>query len=84
MTNLELIAHAKNAAENAYSPYSGFKVGAALLDADGNLFCGFIYDESLGMPEHDIPPGTRWQDVPEDWLCPDCGNGKSDFMMEEI
>lgn len=46
MTNLELIAHAKSAAENAYSPYSGFKVGAALLDADGNLFCGCNVENS--------------------------------------
>lgn len=31
------------------------------------LVCGFIYDESNGMPEDGIAPGTRWEDVPEDW-----------------
>lgn len=48
------------------------------------LFCGFIYDEAKGMPEHGIAPGTKWEDVPEDWACPDCGNDKSAFMMEEL
>jgi rubredoxin len=48
------------------------------------LFCGFIYEEAKGMPEHGIAPGTRWEDVPEDWECPDCGNDKAAFVMEEF
>ncbi len=48
------------------------------------LICGFIYDESLGMPEDNIAPGTRWEDIPDDWLCPDCGVGKQDFEMTEV
>ena len=43
------------------------------------VVCGFIYDEAEGLPDDGIPPGTRWEDIPEDWLCPDCGIGKSDF-----
>ncbi len=43
------------------------------------IVCGFIYDEAEGLPEEGIPPGTRWEDLPEDWLCPDCGVGKEDF-----
>ena len=35
--------------------------------------CGYIYDESLGDPEEGIAPGTAWEDIPEDWYCPDCG-----------
>ena len=46
--------------------------------------CGFIYDEAEGWPEDGIEPGTAWKDVPEDWLCPDCGTGKTDFQMLEI
>lgn len=46
--------------------------------------CGFIYDENKGMPEEGIEPGTRWEDVPEDWTCPDCGAPKTDFEMMEI
>jgi rubredoxin-NAD+ reductase len=48
------------------------------------LYCGYIYDEALGWPADGIPPGTRWEDVPEDWSCPDCGNGKSEFVMHEL
>jgi rubredoxin len=44
--------------------------------------CGFIYDEAVGSAEEGIAPGTRWADVPEDWICPDCGTEKSDFEME--
>ncbi|MES2203611.1 MAG: rubredoxin [Pseudomonadota bacterium] len=45
------------------------------------IVCGFIYDESLGLPEEGIAPGTRWQDIPEDWFCPECGVAKKDFDM---
>jgi rubredoxin len=45
------------------------------------LGCGFSYDEALGLPEHGLAPGTRWEDVPEDWVCPDCGTPKSGFEM---
>jgi rubredoxin len=48
------------------------------------LGCGFSYDEALGLPSHGIAPGTRWEDVPEDWVCPDCGTPKSGFEMVEI
>ncbi len=45
------------------------------------LICGFIYDEAIGWPEDGIPAGTYWEDVPENWFCPDCGAGKEDFEM---
>ena len=45
------------------------------------VVCGFQYDEANGMPEHDIASGTRWEDVPETWFCPDCGVGKAEFEM---
>ena len=48
------------------------------------FFCGFIYDEAMGMPEDGIPPGTRWENIPEDFICPDCGAAKGDFEMIEI
>ncbi|NLL00985.1 MAG: rubredoxin [Clostridiales bacterium] len=44
--------------------------------------CGYIYDEALGDPDSGVAPGTKWEDVPEDWVCPLCGVGKEDF--EEI
>jgi len=45
------------------------------------LLCGFVYNERDGWPEEGIPPGTRWEAVPEDWFCPDCGAIKSNFRM---
>lgn len=45
------------------------------------IVCGFIYDESLGRPEEGIVPGTRWEDVPDGWSCPECGAAKSDFEL---
>lgn len=48
------------------------------------LICGFIYDEAEGWPEDGIAPGTPWEEVPEDWVCPDCGASKEDFDMVPI
>jgi rubredoxin len=48
------------------------------------LVCNFIYDEAKGLPESGIVPGTRWEDIPENWVCPDCGVSKADFIMVEI
>ncbi len=47
------------------------------------IVCGLIYDEAKGWPDDGIAPGTKWEDVPEDWLCPDCGVGKEDFELLE-
>lgn len=44
--------------------------------------CGFDYDEAKGDPGSGIAPGTRWEDVPEDWVCPICGADKSMFKAE--
>ena len=48
------------------------------------VVCGIVYDEAKGWPEENIAPGTKWDDVPSDWLCPDCGVGKDAFEMVEI
>ena len=48
------------------------------------IVCGLIYDEELGWPDDGIEPGTKWEDVPDDWLCTECGVGKEDFDMIEI
>ncbi|MDB9866094.1 rubredoxin [Candidatus Thioglobus sp.] len=46
--------------------------------------CGWIYDETIGAPDEGISPGTRWEDIPNDWVCPLCGSCKEDFDMVEI
>jgi len=45
------------------------------------LICGWIYDEEAGLPDEGIAPGTRWEDVPMNWTCPECGARKDDFEM---
>ena len=44
--------------------------------------CGWIYDEAEGSPENGIEPGTKFADLPEDFVCPLCGAGKDDFSEE--
>jgi len=42
--------------------------------------CGYIYDPEQGDPEHGISPGTPFEDLAEDWVCPQCGVGKEFFQ----
>ena len=44
--------------------------------------CGYIYDEATGIPEADIAPGTKWEDLPDDWVCPICGATKAEFEKQ--
>jgi rubredoxin len=48
------------------------------------MLCAFTYDEAKGMPDEGVAAGTRWEDVPESWTCPDCAATKSDFEMAVI
>ncbi|MCR4661635.1 MAG: rubredoxin [Clostridia bacterium] len=41
--------------------------------------CGYVYDEEAGIPEEGIAPGTKFEDLPDDWTCPVCGMGKEEF-----
>ena len=45
------------------------------------VICGFVYDEEKGLPEEGIASGTLWENVPDDWECPECGVSKYDFEM---
>jgi rubredoxin len=46
------------------------------------LACTYVYDPEVGDPEHGVKPGTAFEDLPDDWVCPMCGVGKD--MFEEI
>jgi rubredoxin len=48
------------------------------------LICGYIYEEAAGDPEHGLPAGTKWSDVPMNWTCPECGARKEDFEMVQV
>jgi rubredoxin len=41
--------------------------------------CDYIYDPAEGDPDNDIAPGTPFEELPDDWTCPDCGAAKEDF-----
>lgn len=46
--------------------------------------CGYVYDEAAGIPDSDIAPGTKWEDIPEDWTCPLCGATKAEFKEQKV
>lgn len=43
--------------------------------------CGFVYDEEVGDPDSGLEPGTLFEDIPDDWVCPECGVDKSYFDL---
>ena len=68
---------APQARPHAAQPAREFRVWQCRL-------CAFVYDEALGMPEEGVAPGTRWENVPETWSCPDCSAAKADFDMQVL
>jgi len=53
--------------------------GARTMKKYKCLMCGYIYDPKAGDPDNGIEPGTAFEDLPDDWVCPDCGVGKEEF-----
>lgn len=45
--------------------------------------CGYIYDPEIGDPEHNVKPGTPFEDLPDDWVCPVCNAPKSQFVKKK-
>ena len=41
--------------------------------------CGYVYDEDKGDPDSNVGPGTKWENLPDDWVCPVCGAAKDQF-----
>ena len=46
--------------------------------------CGYVYDPQVGDPDGGIQPGTAFEDIPDDWVCPLCGASKSDFAAQDL
>ena len=44
--------------------------------------CGYVYDEDIGEPDNGIPPGTKWGELDDDYVCPVCGVDKDQFEAE--
>jgi rubredoxin len=47
------------------------------------LGCGWVYDPAEGLPDHGIPPGTPFEDLPQDFECPFCGAARNQFIIDE-
>ena len=45
--------------------------------------CGYIYDPAKGDPSNGVKPGTAFENLPDDWVCPECGAAKSEFEPVE-
>ena len=45
--------------------------------------CGYVYDPSVGDPDNGVVAGTKFEDLPDDWVCPVCGAPKEDFEKEK-
>jgi rubredoxin len=43
------------------------------------IMCGYIYDPAIGDPDNGVDPGTSFENLPAEWVCPDCGAGKDEF-----
>ena len=59
------------------------KQGAKTMAKYRCLMCGYIYDPEAGDPANGVQPGTAFEDLPDDWVCPDCGVGKDEFERLE-
>jgi len=47
------------------------------------MVCGYIYDPEVGDPDNGVHPGISFDDLPDDWICPECGAEKEEFEMVE-
>lgn len=47
------------------------------------IICGYVYDPQAGDPDYGIAPGTPFEDIPDDWVCPECGAAKDQFTIIE-
>jgi rubredoxin len=53
------------------------------MDKRECLVCGYIYDPELGNPDNNVEPGTPFEELPDEWVCPECGADKDEFEKVE-
>lgn len=56
--------------------------GEAIMERRACQFCGYLYDPEVGDSLGGIPPGTWFEELPEDWVCPECGATPDQFVLE--
>ncbi|GAI70657.1 unnamed protein product [marine sediment metagenome] len=64
-------------------PVAKLKEGVTNMKKYKCLMCGYIYDPEVGDPDNDVEAGTAFEDLPDDWVCPECGAGKDEFEPVE-
>jgi flavin reductase (DIM6/NTAB) family NADH-FMN oxidoreductase RutF/rubredoxin len=67
----------------AKKPETKLKQGVKEMEKYKCLMCGYIYDPTVGDPDNGVAAGTVFEDLPDDWICPDCGAGKDEFKLFE-
>ena len=68
--------------DNGPAPEKGADAGKSLQWVC--QVCGWIYDEAVGDPDSGIEPGTPFEDIPDDWMCPECLVTKEDFVLLSV
>ena len=58
----------------------GYKDGGIVMKSYICELCAYEYDPAVGDPDNGIEPGTAFEDLPDDWVCPVCGAGKDEFV----
>jgi rubredoxin len=76
--NDRMMLHGCHAAAEPLTTTGGYFVKKYICNA-----CGYVYDPAYGDPDSGIAAGTAFEDLPEDWVCPQCGVGKEEFSPEE-
>ena len=72
-----------NISQNSISIEPNLKKKESKMDRYICTTCGYVYDPEVGDPENQIPAGTSFEDLPDDWMCPICGVGKDEFKKED-
>lgn len=64
-------------------PKAGAEKGAEIMKKYKCVICGYVYDPAKGDPDNGAEPGTSFEDLPDGWVCPECGAGKEEFEPVE-
>lgn len=69
--------------KNVLTSKNQFFVKEGTMDKYVCTVCGYVYDPAQGDPDNDVAPGTKFEDLPDEWACPVCGASKDEFEKEE-
>ena len=62
-----------------YNPWTDHRPEGYPMKKWRCVVCSYVYDPAEGDPENGVPPGTAFENIPDDWVCPLCGAGKDEF-----